>query len=79
MRKMPMSGLKPGQQAVVLKNDCEPELRARLEDLGLTLGLKIRCLHRAPSGSPTAYEIRGAAIALRQEDAALIQVEVGEP
>ena len=78
MRKMPLSGLRPGQQAVVLRNDCDPELRVRLEDLGLTPGLKVRCLHRAPSGTPAAYEIRGAAIALRREDAALIQVEVEE-
>ena len=78
MRIMPLWRLKPGQQGVVRQVDCGPELQARLEDLGLTMGLVIKCLHQAPSGSPTAYEIRGAAIALRRADAGEILVEVAE-
>lgn len=70
-----LSGLGPGQQAVIRRIDCDPELLSRLEDLGLTVGLSVRCLHHAPSGTPAAYEIRGAAIALRREDADLILVE----
>ncbi len=70
-----LSELRPGQRCVVLENHCEPALAARLEDLGLTPGLEVRCLHRAPAGTPAAYEIRGAAIALRRWDAAMILVE----
>lgn len=78
MRQIPLSELRPGQQALVLQNFCEPCLRGRLEDLGLTPGLTVRCIHRAPSGTPGAYDIRGACIALRRRDAACILVEVKE-
>ena len=38
-------------------------------------GTEVRCLHKSPAGSPAAYEIRGAVIALRRTDAAQITVE----
>ena len=74
MERITLSRLKPGQEAMVLENRCAPALNARLEDLGLTRGLMVTCLHRAPSGTPAAYSIRGASIALRREDAELILV-----
>ena len=76
---MKLSELPPGRQAVVEENACKGPLAQRLEDLGMTEGLTIRCLHRAPFGSPVAYEIRGAAIALRQRDAKDIQVREVAP
>lgn len=79
MGTIALSELKPGRRAVVVESRCDPELAARLEDLGLTPGLEVSCLHRAPSGTPAAYEIRGAAIALRRRDAALILVREAEP
>lgn len=72
---MPLSELKVGHSARVRRILCGPELAGRLEDLGLTAGTEIRLLHRAPAGSPGAYEIRGAAIALRKSDAGNILVE----
>ena len=66
---MTLSDLRPGERATVLENRCEPVLASRLEDLGLTPGLEVRCLGRAPSGDPAAYDIRGAVIALRRRDA----------
>lgn len=74
---LPLSELAVGHTAKVRQILCGPELTARLEDLGLTPGLEVRSLHRAPSGSPTAYDIRGAAIALRRRDAEKILVEAG--
>lgn len=76
MKQITLAGLKPGQRGRVLESRCPPELALRLEDLGLTEGMEIACLHRSPAGSPAAYAIRGAAVALRREDAALIRVEV---
>lgn len=70
-----LAELKPGRGGQVLEVGGTPEFRDRLEDLGLIPGLTLRCLHRAPGGSPAAYEIRGAAIALRRGDAAEILVE----
>ena len=79
MEIMRLSEIAPGERGVVLENRCAPALSARLEDLGLTTGLEVICLHRAPGGTPAAYEIRGAASALRKEDAADILVGRGAP
>ncbi|HPY37035.1 MAG TPA: FeoA family protein [Clostridia bacterium] len=49
--------------------------RRRLLDLGLTPGAYTTCLYAAPSGNPKAYLIRGAIIALRNEDAGLVGLE----
>lgn len=76
MEAIPLSRLPTGQRAVVIKLACSEELCRRLEDLGMLEGTEIRCLHRSPAGSPSAYELRGAVIALRREDAAEIFIEV---
>ncbi|HZK28267.1 MAG TPA: FeoA family protein, partial [Thermoclostridium sp.] len=45
-------------------------------DLGLVSNTAIEALQKSPSGDPTAYQIRGAVIALRKEDAFNILVEL---
>ena len=50
--------------------------RRRMLDLGLIKGTKVQCLRQSPSGDPTAYEIRGAVIALRYEEASKILVQL---
>ncbi|MBU5590896.1 ferrous iron transport protein A [Clostridium sp. MSJ-4] len=49
-------------------------LRERMLALGLTKGAKVEVIQRGPSGDPTVYNIRGAMIALREEEASLIKV-----
>ena len=49
--------------------------RRRLLDLGLVQGTIVEALQKSPSGDPIAYFIRGAVIALRDEDAKKITVE----
>ena len=44
-------------------------MRRRLRDIGLIEGTKVKCVLKSPAGDPTAYQIRGALIALRSEDA----------
>ena len=66
--------LPEGQSAYVAALNNESTLRRRLNDLGLICGTQITCLYRSPAGDPRAYLIRGAVIALRGRDAALIQV-----
>ena len=48
--------------------------RRRLLDLGLTPGSCVTCLYEAPSGNPKAYLIRGTVIALRNQDASMINL-----
>jgi ferrous iron transport protein A len=49
--------------------------RRRLLDLGLVTDTRVEALRKSPSGDPTAYQIRGAVIALRSEEASQILVE----
>ena len=49
-------------------------LRERMLALGLTKGAKVEVIRKGPSGYPTVYNIRGAMIALRNEEASLISV-----
>ncbi|MBA1336276.1 MAG: Ferrous iron transport protein A [Firmicutes bacterium] len=44
-------------------------------DLGLILDTVVEAIAKSPSGDPTAYQIRGAVIALRSEEAGKILVE----
>lgn len=50
--------------------------RRRMLDLGLIVETIVESLRKSPSGDPIAYQIRGAVIALRSEEASKILVEV---
>lgn len=54
---------------------CADSVKRRLLDLGLTPGTKIIPVLVSPSGDPTAFEIRGTLIAIREEDTKLIDLE----
>lgn len=73
----PLNTLQPGENGLVLS--LSPRLRGadrrRMMDLGVLPGTSIDVEMRSPSGDPTAYRIRGALIALRSDQANLIQVE----
>ena len=73
----PLNTLKPGEKGRVVA--LSPRLRGadrrRMMDLGILPGTTIDVEMTSPSGDPTAYKIRGALIALRMEQAKLIQVE----
>lgn len=49
-------------------------IREKMIAFGLTKGARVEVVRRGPSGDPTIYEIRGAMIALRKEDAAMVMV-----
>lgn len=73
--KLCLAALKPGEGGIVAALCCAEPLRQRLEDLGLIPGSKVKCLMGRPTGSPAAYEIGGAVIALRREDTGMIWLE----
>ncbi len=54
---------------------CQGPPRRRLLDLGLVPGTSVEAEMSSAAGDPTAYRIRGALIALRSEQAELIQVD----
>ena len=49
--------------------------RRLMLDLGLILDTVVEALLKSPAGDPVAYDIRGAVIALRSEEAQKILVE----
>ncbi|OPJ58065.1 FeoA family protein [Clostridium oryzae] len=63
-----------GTSAIVENLSSNGMLRERMLALGLTKGAIIEVIRRGPSGDPTVYNIRGAMIALRREEACLISV-----
>lgn len=72
---LPLSHLEEGQSALVLEIKLTGSMARRLQDLGMVPGTCIRCERIAPAGSPTAYCIRGAMVALRRSDADNILME----
>ena len=69
-----LAQLRPGDGAKIAHLALEGNLRRRLQDIGLIAGTTVRCVGKSPGGDPMAYAVRGAVIALRQEDAARIFV-----
>jgi len=71
-----LSTLKVGERAEVLRLSpaCRGQQRRRLMDLGIVPGTVISVEMRSPAGDPRAYNIRGATIALRKNQAELIHI-----
>lgn len=72
-----LADLKPGEKGKVtaLSPRCRGAERRRLLDLGIVPGTVIEADMISPSGDPTAYLVRDTLIALRKEQAELINIE----
>lgn len=73
---MPLNLIPIGSTAKVKELTSQGISRRRMLDLGLVVGTEVESLRKSPSGDPIAYEIRGAVIALRSEEACKILVEL---
>lgn len=54
----------------------ECEFVKRLMALGFTEGTPIRMLHKLPFGGPLGFEVKGAKVMLRRDDAKTILVSL---
>jgi len=72
----PLTNLRPGKKAIVqaISMTCRKHERRRLMDLGVLPGTVIEAVMRSPGGDPTAYRVRGALIALREEQSRWIYI-----
>jgi len=72
-----LSHLKSGERARVVRisSVCRGAERRRLLDLGLLPGTEVAAEFASPSGDPAAYLVRGATLALRADQARLIEIE----
>ena len=70
---MTLDELEIGKDAVVASVDCdEPSLRQHILDMGLTPGVEVTLMKRAPMGDPLEIRLRGYELTLRRDDAARI-------
>lgn len=63
-----LKDLLPGQRATVMALRTTGTMRRRLLDMGLVEDTVVECVGVSPGGDPSAYQIRGAVIALRARD-----------
>ncbi len=78
-REIKLCQLNEGDCGVITKIKLGGTMQNRLFDLGLIPGTKVKFLYAAPSGSPMAFSIRGASIALRRRDCEHIFLRTCEP
>ncbi len=71
---MTLDKLGVGSSATVTGIRSENADRRRMLDLGILPGAKVENVMPSPLGDPVAYRVRGALVALRREQAALIEV-----
>lgn len=70
-----LADMLPGDTATVKEIITEGDMRRRLLDIGLTPGTRVECIGKSPGGDPKAFLIRGAVIAIRNEDCSGIRLE----
>lgn len=61
-----LSALKPMQTATITEVLLHGADRRRVYDLGFQPGSHVRCTHLGPGGSPVAFLVNSAQIALRE-------------
>lgn len=58
------------------KIECGEGIKRRLLDMGLVKGTEITPILISPSGDPRAFLVRGTIIAIREEDAKNIKINI---
>lgn len=71
-----LTTLRQGEEATIagISKACRGANRRRLLDLGFVRGSRIAIDLTSPLGNPTAYVVRGTAIALRRDQARYILI-----
>jgi ferrous iron transport protein A len=74
---MQLSELKPGQKAIIQSlSGGEAIYRQRLIAMGLIPGTELVLSRVAPLGDPVEIKVRGSAISLRKQEAAILNLEM---
>ena len=76
MNKISLNNTKIGQKSKIAKIINKSPIKRRLLDLGFTSGTEVETVLKNYGGNLIAYMVRGTLIAIRNEDAAGILVEV---
>lgn len=71
-----LSDFKIGEIGIVKSIDCEEEVKRRLADMGLVVGVNVKLSRIAPLRDPLQISLRGYKLAIRKNEASLIVMEV---
>ena len=69
-----LNDLNVGERCVIKEILTKGSMRRRFIDIGLIENMVVECVGKSPAGDPKAYLIRGAVIAIRNEDCADITI-----
>ena len=72
---MNLFDLKKGQKCRIDKIFSDEGIKRRLLDIGIIENTAVECVEESPQHDPKAFLIRGAVIALRQEDCQSILIK----
>ncbi|MCL2082837.1 MAG: ferrous iron transport protein A [Oscillospiraceae bacterium] len=67
--------VRPGEITHVVKVHGDSAVKRRIMQMGITKGTKISVRKVAPLGDPIEITVRGCELALRKDDAQIIEVE----
>jgi len=70
---MKLSEVEPGRTVKILRITGGP--KARFAAMGLSRGMEVKVLKKAPLGDPIEVEVRGYKLSLRKDEAEFIEVE----
>ncbi len=74
MEKRTVDELRPGQVGIVKKYHGKGNLSRHLKEMGLVNGTEIKLERKAPLGYPLEVKLQGFSLALRKEEAQLIEI-----
>ncbi len=75
---MTLDKLSVGESGIITHVGGEGQLRLHLLDMGLIPRTRVTLFKVAPMGDPLELHLRGYALTLRRDDAAMIEVEDAE-
>ena len=67
-----LNKLQIGEKATVSELLTKDHMRRRFSDIGLIKGTEVECVGISPAGDPKAFLIRGAVIAIRNDDSGTV-------
>lgn len=78
MKIVSLADMKVGQSGIVEAIEGRGNIQHRLVDMGVVKGSRISVFKKAPLGDPVEVKIKGCAMALRMNEAAMISVAVDQ-
>lgn len=73
-KTIPLSELKPGEIAVIVKVKGDREIRRRILDMGVVTGVEIKVVRKAPLGDPVELFVKNYHLTIRKKEASQIYV-----